>query len=173
MINYIFDRTHTLYMQQVPEASLKIEDILFQELPTNIDDNRWKSIQSIAITRTRIVSIAFHRLIEAIDNNRLIIIDYVDYVDWLPMSKTISCMSVALWLLNKKCSDRRLWAVSLFVNRSAIFVEAVFKSTFGFSYVLFVKVVTLYHVDTVFELQSMWWLISLVSVLVEFNVYSV
>ena len=31
----------------------------------------------------------------------------------------------------------RLRAVSLFVNRSAMFVEAVFKSTFGFSYVLF------------------------------------
>ena len=30
-----------------------------------------------------------------------------------------------------------LRAVSLFVNRSAIFIEAVFKSTFGFSYVLF------------------------------------
>ena len=41
-------------------------------------------------------------------------------------------------------------AVSLFVNRSAMFVEAVFKSTFGFSYVLFVTVVTLYHVDNVF-----------------------
>ena len=44
----------------------------------------------------------------------------------------------------------RLGAVSLFVNRSATFVEAVFKSTFGFSYVLFVTVVTLYHVDNVF-----------------------
>ena len=29
----------------------------------------------------------------------------------------------------------RLRPVSLFVNRSAMFVEAVFKSTFGFSYV--------------------------------------
>ena len=44
----------------------------------------------------------------------------------------------------------RLRAVGLFVNRSAMFVEAVFKSTFGFSYVLFVTVVTLYHVDNVF-----------------------
>ena len=43
-----------------------------------------------------------------------------------------------------------LRAVSLFVNRSAMFVEAVLKSTFGFSYVLFVTVVTLYHVDNVF-----------------------
>ena len=32
-------------------------------------------------------------------------------------------------------------AVSLFVNRSAMFVEAVFNSTLGFSYVLFVTVV--------------------------------
>ena len=31
-----------------------------------------------------------------------------------------------------------------------MFVEAVFKSTFGFSYVLFVTVVTLYHVNNVF-----------------------
>ena len=31
-----------------------------------------------------------------------------------------------------------------------MFVEAVFKSTFGFFYVLFVTVVTLYHVDNVF-----------------------
>ena len=44
----------------------------------------------------------------------------------------------------------RLRAVSLFVNRSAMFVEAVFKLTFGFFYVLFVTVVTLYHVDNVF-----------------------
>ena len=43
-----------------------------------------------------------------------------------------------------------LRAVSLFVNRFAMFVEAVFKSTFGFSYVLFVTVVTLHHVDNVF-----------------------
>ena len=53
-----------------------------------------------------------------------------------------------------------LRAVSLFVNRSAMFVEAVFKSTFGFSCVLFVTVVTLYHayehVDNIFlELQTM------------------
>ena len=46
------------------------------------------------------------------------------------------------------CSGLR--AVCLFVNRSAMFVEAVFKSTFGFSYVLFVTVVTLDHVDNVF-----------------------
>ena len=31
-----------------------------------------------------------------------------------------------------------------------MFVEAVFKSTFGFSYVSFVTVVTFYHVDNVF-----------------------
>ena len=43
-----------------------------------------------------------------------------------------------------------LRAVSLVVNRSAMFVEAVFKCTFGFSCVLSVTVVTLYHVDNVF-----------------------
>jgi len=42
-----------------------------------------------------------------------------------------------------------LRAVSLFVNTSAMFMEAVFKSTCGFSYVLFVTVATLYHVDNV------------------------
>ena len=44
----------------------------------------------------------------------------------------------------------RLRPVSLFVNRPAMFVEAVFKSTFGFSHALFVTVVTLYHLDNVF-----------------------
>ena len=52
-----------------------------------------------------------------------------------------------------------LRAVSLCVNRSAIFVEAVFKSTFSFSYILFVTVVIhcmiLYYVDTFLKLQSM------------------
>jgi len=31
------------------------------------------------------VSIDFHRLIKAIHNNRLIIIDYIDYIDCLPI----------------------------------------------------------------------------------------
>ena len=31
------------------------------------------------------MSIDFHRLIEAIDNNRLIIIDDIDFIDCLPM----------------------------------------------------------------------------------------
>ena len=56
-------------------------------------------------------------------------------------------MSEALWLVHKEmfgyCGGLR--AVSLFVNRSTMFVEAVFKYTFGFSYVLFVAVVTLYE----------------------------
>ena len=46
-----------------------------------------------------------------------------------------------------------LRAVTLFVNRSAMFVEAVLKFTFGFSYVLFVTVVTLHHVDNVFGVE--------------------
>jgi len=31
------------------------------------------------------VSIDFHRLIEALDHNQLIKIDYIDYIDCLPM----------------------------------------------------------------------------------------
>jgi len=62
----IFDSRNTL------AASLKDND----KLPMTID---------IAITRTRIVRFDFHRLIEAIDNNRLIIIDYTDYIDCFPM----------------------------------------------------------------------------------------
>jgi len=31
------------------------------------------------------VSIDFHRLMEPIDINRLIFIDYIDYIDWFPM----------------------------------------------------------------------------------------
>ena len=58
--------------------------------------------------------------------------------------------------------------VCLFVNRSAMFVEAVFKSTFGFSYVLFVTVVTLYHVDNVFgvAVNAMINLVSLVELII-------
>ena len=55
-------------------------------------------------------------------------------------------MSVALWLLHKKCSDTVV-GLELLV---CLFVEAVFKSTSGFSYVLFVTMVTLYHVDIAF-----------------------
>ena len=48
----------------------------------------------------------------------------------------------------------RLRAFSLFVNRSAMFVEAVFKSTIGFSYVLFVTVVTLWDLVGVSKTQT-------------------
>ena len=41
------------------------------------------------------------------------------------------------------------------VNASAVFVEAVFESSFRFTCVLFGAVVALYHVDYVLELQSM------------------
>ena len=47
-----------------------------------------------------------------------------------------------------------LRAVSSFVNRSAMFVEAVFKSTFGFSYVLFVTVVGMEHATK--RLSQIW-----------------
>ena len=36
------------------------------------------------------------------------------------------------------------------VNWSAVFVEAAFESSFGFTYVLFGAVVALYHVNDVF-----------------------
>ena len=36
------------------------------------------------------------------------------------------------------------------VNWSAVFVETVFESSFGFTYVLFGAVVALYHVNDVF-----------------------
>ena len=52
------------------------------------------------------------------------------------------------------------------VNRSAVFVEAVFESSFGFTYVLFGAVVAMYHVNDVFGV------IGLVSP-VELNVYEV
>ena len=62
-----------------------------------------------------------------------------------------------------------LRAVGLFVNGSAMFIEAVFKSTFGFSYVFFVPVVTLYHVDNVFGVAVNVMINNLVSP-VELNV---
>ena len=52
------------------------------------------------------------------------------------------------------------------VNWSAVFVETVFESSFGFSYVLFGAVVAMYHVNDVFGV------IGLVSP-VELNVYEV
>ena len=64
----------------------------------------------------------------------------------LTSSRGITCMSVALWLLHKICSDTVV-GLQLLV---CLFVEAVFKSTSGFSYVLFVTMVTLYHVDIAF-----------------------
>ena len=52
------------------------------------------------------------------------------------------------------------------VNWSAVFVETVFESSFGFTYVLFGAVVAMYHVNDVFRV------IGLVSP-VELNVYEV
>ena len=51
---------------------------------TTIDDNWWHAIWSIAITRTKIVRIDFHRLIEATDNNRLY------WLYWLPSDDRFS-----------------------------------------------------------------------------------
>ena len=61
---------------------------------------------------------------------------------------------MAVWSLERKCSETgcsRFRDVSLFVNCSAMFVEAVFKSSFSFSYVLLVTTVALYHVNDVFR----------------------
>ena len=41
-------------------------------------------------------------------------------------------------------------AIRWVVNWSAVFVETVFESSFGFTYVLFGAVVALYHVNGVF-----------------------
>ena len=60
-------------------------------------------------------------------------------------SKGISCMSVALCLLHKKCSDTVV-GLELLVSLSTSMRCLLKRSTFGFSYVLFVTVVTLYHV---------------------------
>ena len=62
-------------------------------------------------------------------------------------------MSLALWSLERKCSETAvgLENVSSFVNRSTMFVEAVLESSFGFSYVLFVTAIALYHVNNVFR----------------------
>ena len=59
-------------------------------------------------------------------------------------------MSVAFLLLHKKCSDTVVAgfrAVSLFAKGLRCSLK---RSTFGFCYVFFVTVVTLYHVDEVF-----------------------
>ena len=66
--------------------------------------------------------------------------------------KYMELISVALRLFHKKCSDTVV-GLELLVCLSTglrMFVEAVLKSTFGFSHVMFVTVVTLYHVDNVF-----------------------
>ena len=49
----------------------------------------------------------------------------------------------------RDCS--RFRTVCLFVNCSAVLVKTVFKSSFCFSYVLFVTAVAMYHVNNVFR----------------------
>ena len=51
----------------------------------------------------------------------------------------VSSVMIVTQKVSRYCGGLRV--VSLFVNRSAMFVEAVCKSTFGFSYALFVTVV--------------------------------
>ena len=49
----------------------------------------------------------------------------------------------------RDCS--RFRTIGLFVNCSAVLVKTVFKSSFCFSYVLFVAAVAMYHVNNVFR----------------------
>ena len=49
------------------------------------------------------------------------------------------------------CRHSPLQTVCLFVNCSAVLVKTVFKSSFCFSYVLFVAAVAMYHVNNVFR----------------------
>ena len=49
----------------------------------------------------------------------------------------------------RDCS--RFRTICLFVNCSAVLVKTVFKSSFCFSYVLFVAAVAMYHVNNVFR----------------------
>ena len=49
----------------------------------------------------------------------------------------------------RDCS--RFRTVCLFVNCSAVLVKTVFKSSFCFSYVLFVAAVAMYHVNNIFR----------------------
>ena len=61
-------------------------------------------------------------------------------------------MSEALWSLEIKCAETsRFRTVCLFVNWSVVLVKTVFKSSFCFSYVLFVAAVAMYHVNNVFR----------------------
>ena len=52
----------------------------------------------------------------------------------------------------RDCS--RFRTVCLFVNCSAVLVKTVFKSSFCFSYVLFVAAVAMYHVNNVFRVLN-------------------
>ena len=75
-------------------------------------------------------------------------------------------------LLDLKSSSEQIFSKNW--RWVSLFVETVFESSFGFTYVLFGAVVTLYHEDGVFFLlQSVWWVIGLVSAAVEWNVYEV
>ena len=63
-------------------------------------------------------------------------------------------MSEALWSLERKCSETVVGLelfVCLFVNWSTVFVKTVSKSSFCFSYVLFVAAVAVYHVNNAFR----------------------
>ena len=83
--------------------------------------------------------------------------DKIEVPDLLAVEDLISCKlnnkrklarlitQYRCYILLQKWYCGELRAVTLFVNKSAMFVEAVFKSTFSFSYVLFVTVVSFYQ----------------------------
>ena len=65
-------------------------------------------------------------------------------------------MSEALWSLERKCSETVV-GLELFVCLSTglpLFVKTVFKSSFCFSYALFVAAVAVYHVNNVFRQEG-------------------
>ena len=68
----------------------------------------------------------------------------------LTSSRGISCISVAVWSLERNCSGTAV-GLDMFVNCSAMFFEAFLKSSFSFFYVLLVTTVALYHINDVFR----------------------
>ena len=64
-------------------------------------------------------------------------------------SRGISCISVAVWSLERKCSETAVGLEMVVVLSSA--TSFFFKSLLSFSYALLVTTVALYHVNDVFR----------------------
>ena len=60
-------------------------------------------------------------------------------------------MSEALWSLERKCSETVVGLERFVCLSTVLLVKTVFKSSFCFSYVLFVAAVAMYHVNSVFR----------------------